>query len=160
LPTVVVSTLRFTTYVELTTSICAVDEVDALDDELVALDAEPVPVAELLDDVDAAVRPDPVAVPLRLVPVAPVELSTSPTVRFIVAIVPAIGEVSVAPLRPLFAEMRLAYAAVTAAWSFVICAEEAPAVPSSESVASAASNVALALAAELESVAESTVART
>jgi hypothetical protein len=117
LPIVVVSTLRFTTYAELTTSICALVDApdDELADELAALAFDPVPVAEALADVDAAVRPDPVPVPLRFVPVAPVEPSTSPTLRFMVATVPAIGDVSVAPLRSLFAEMRLAYAAVTAA---------------------------------------------
>jgi hypothetical protein len=98
LPTVVVSTLRFTTYAELITSIWAV----VVDPELVALPV-PVPVPEAVDELAAAVRPEPVPVPLRSVPDAPEESSVSPTVRFIVATVPLIGAVKVASFKSFVA---------------------------------------------------------
>jgi hypothetical protein len=104
LPTVVVSTLRFTTNPELITSICAaVEEAAAV--LLVFADADDADdAAELFEELAVLVRPDPVPVPVRFVPEAPDELSTSPGVRFTVATVPAMGDVSVAPLRSLVAD--------------------------------------------------------
>jgi hypothetical protein len=76
---------------------------------LVAL--PPPPVVEPLEGV--FVRPEPVLVPLMLVPDVPVPLSCWPTVRFTVATVPSMGAVNVAPDNDVWALASWAWADVT-----------------------------------------------
>ncbi len=61
----------------------------------------------------------------ELVPDEPDEFNTSPTVRLTVATVPAMGDVSVAPLRSSRRRHQACERSVaTSAWSFVICADD------------------------------------
>ena len=143
----------------LITWICPVEVVeplvpdDPLDDDPLDEAPEPDCPDDPLDDdpLDEAPEPDCPDDPLdedpELEPELELEaLSCWPTVRLTAVIVPAIGEVRVAPARAAWASANCAWATVMLAWSAVIWAAEAAAVWSVESLASSEAIVAWAWA--------------
>src|SRR6476469_2821827 len=93
--------------------------VDELDEELLLLPLPPLPPPPLApppppedEPLDPLlVRPEPVPVPLMLLPEVPVPLNCWPTVRLTTATVPSMGAVSDAPVSPACALASCACAA-------------------------------------------------